>query len=73
VRVALAYDLEPGQIEAKVRDTLAAYPNLPLTREEISVGEKGHRGVAVGPIPGNTPSTGVYLINSSTCTARAWA
>jgi hypothetical protein len=61
VRVALAYGLEPGQIEAAVREKLAAYPRLPLTREEVSVGEEGHKGVAVGPIPGSTPSMEVYV------------
>jgi murein DD-endopeptidase MepM/ murein hydrolase activator NlpD len=61
IRVALAYDLQPEQIEATVRDTIAAYPNLPLTREEVSVGQKGREGVAVGPIPGSTPSTEVYV------------
>jgi hypothetical protein len=62
VRVALAYDLEPGQIGAAVREKLAAYSShLPMLREEVSVGEKGHEGVAVGPIPGSTPSTEVYV------------
>jgi hypothetical protein len=60
MRVALAYDLEPGQIEATVREKLAAYPHLQMVREEVSVGEKGHEGVAVGPIPGSTPSTEAY-------------
>ena len=61
VRVALAYGLQPDQIKAVVREKLAAYPDLPMTREGISVAEKGHRGVAVGPIPGSTPSTEVYV------------
>src|SRR5215213_6374709 len=61
VRVALAYGLEPGQIEATVSERFTAYPDLPMTREEVSVAEKGHRGVAVGPIPGSTPSTEVYV------------
>jgi murein DD-endopeptidase MepM/ murein hydrolase activator NlpD len=61
VRVALAYGLRPGQIKATVLEKLRAYPNLPMTREEVSVAEKGHRGVAVGPIPGSTPSTEVYV------------
>jgi hypothetical protein len=61
VRVALAYGLEPGQIEAAVREKLAAYPHLRMTREEVSVGGEGHEGVAVGPIPGSTPSTEVYV------------
>ena len=61
VRVALAYGLRPGQIKATVREKLGAYPDLPMTREEVSVAEKGHRGVAVGPIPGSTPSTEVYV------------
>ncbi len=60
VRVALAYGLRPGQIEATVQEKLAAYPDLPITREEVSVAQKGHKGVAVGPIPGSTPSTEVY-------------
>jgi hypothetical protein len=61
VRVALAYGLRPGQIKATVLEKLRAYPNLPMTREEVSVAEKGYRGVAVGPIPGSTPSTEVYV------------
>ncbi|HEY6690506.1 MAG TPA: hypothetical protein VI008_05625, partial [Rubrobacter sp.] len=61
VRVALAYGLRPGQIKATVLKKLRAYPDLPMTREEVSVAEKGHRGVAVGPIPGSTPSTEVYV------------
>jgi Peptidase family M23 len=61
VRVALAYGLRPGQIKATVLEKLRAYPDLPMTREEVSVAEKGHRGVAVGPIPGSTPSTEIYV------------
>ena len=61
VRVALAYGLRPGQIKATVREKLRAYPDLPMTREQVSVAEKGHRGVTVGPIPGSTPSTEVYV------------
>jgi hypothetical protein len=61
VRVALAYGLQPRQIKATVLEKLRAYPGLPMTREEVSVAEKGHRGVAVGPIPGSTPSTEVYV------------
>jgi murein DD-endopeptidase MepM/ murein hydrolase activator NlpD len=61
VRVALAYGLQPGQIKAIVHEKLAAYPDLPMTSEEVSVAKEGHRGVAVGPIPGSTPSTEVYV------------
>jgi Peptidase family M23 len=61
VRVALAYGARPGQIEAIVQEKLAAYPDLPMAREEISVGESGRKGIAVGPIPGSTPSTEVYV------------
>jgi hypothetical protein len=61
VRVALAYGLRPGQIKATVLEKLRAYPDLPMTREEVSVAEKGHRGVAVGTIPGSAPSTEVYV------------
>jgi murein DD-endopeptidase MepM/ murein hydrolase activator NlpD len=61
VRVALAYGMKPGLIEEKVRETVAAYPDLSLEREEVSVAENGYEGVAVGPIPGSTPSTEVYV------------
>lgn len=61
VRVALAYGLEPGQIEAEVRDTLAYYDDLPVSRRTVDVAEKGYRGVAVGPIPGSTPATRVFV------------
>jgi hypothetical protein len=61
VRVSLAYGLEPEQIEATVGEKFAAYPDLPMSREEVSVAERGYMGVAVGPIPGSTPSTEVYV------------
>jgi hypothetical protein len=61
VRVALAYGLRPGQVEVAVQDKLAAYPDLPMTRETVSVAQEGHKGVAVGPIPGSPPSTEVYV------------
>jgi hypothetical protein len=44
-----------------VQDTLDAYPDLPMTREMVSVAQQGHKGVAVGPIPGSTVSTEVYV------------
>ena len=59
-RVALAYDLEPGEVEARVRERISAHPSVPMKRKEIPVGEKGLKGVAVGPIPGSTPSVEVY-------------
>ena len=61
VRVALAYGLRPDQVERTVNNKIAAYPDLPLAREEVGVAEKVHEGVAVGPIPGSTPSTEVYV------------
>jgi len=60
VRVALAYDLEPGQIDARVRQTIRDYPDLSLKRQEVDVA-RGHAGVAVGPVPGSTPFTAVYV------------
>ena len=61
VRIALAYDLRPEQVEEAVRERLDAYSDLPVRRETVSVAEKGYKGVAVGPIPGSTPSTEVYV------------
>jgi hypothetical protein len=60
-RVALTYSLELGQIEVTVGEKRATYPHLPLTREEVSIDKKGHKGVVVRPIPGSTPSTEVYV------------
>lgn len=60
VRVALAYDLKPGQIKARVEERISGYPDLPVRRWEVPVAAR-HKGVAVGPIPGSTPSTEVYV------------
>jgi hypothetical protein len=62
VRVALAEDLRPSQVEDEVRRTIAYYEDekLEVGRETVSVGADGHEGVAVGPIPGSTPATRVY-------------
>ncbi len=61
LRVARAPDIEPGQIEKTVEEKIFAYPDLPVGREEVPVGENGLEGVAVGPIPGAIPSTEVYV------------
>jgi hypothetical protein len=63
VRVALAYSLRPDQIESKVQEKLdaVAHSALPMTSQEVSVGEGNLKGRAVGPIPGSTPSTEVYV------------
>ena len=60
-RVALAYDLKPNEIEARVREKLSSYPDVSMKRETVRVGEKNLEGVALGPIPGSTPSTEVYV------------
>ena len=60
LRVALAYDLKPEDIEAEVEGLRADYPDLSLRRETVAVARK-HEGVAVGTIPGSTPYTAVYV------------
>ena len=60
LRVALAYELEPEDIEAEVGGVLADYLDLSLRRETVDVA-RGHEGVAVGTIPGSTPYTAVYV------------
>ena len=60
LRVALAYDLEPAQIEDRVEDRISEFPDLPVEREEVAVAAR-HEGTAVGPIPGSIPSTEVYV------------
>lgn len=61
VRVALALDLKPGQIKARIRERIAQNPGVEMKRESVRVGEKKLKGVGVGPIPGSTPSTEVYV------------
>jgi hypothetical protein len=61
VRVARARRLRPKEIERKVRARIAEYPDLSMKREEVIVGGRSFKGVAVGPIPGSTPSTEVYV------------
>ena len=61
VRVALAYNLKPGQIEDRIRDRVAEHPDLKMERETLRVGEGKLKGEAVGPIPGSTPSTEIYV------------
>ena len=61
VRVAVAPDLERAEIKGRVRERLAEYPDLRLTRETVSVGAEKLKGTAVGPIPGSTPYIEVYV------------
>lgn len=60
LRIALAYELKPGDIESEIEGALADYPDLSLERETVDVARE-HEGVAVGPIPGSTPFTRVYV------------
>ena len=62
VRVALAYDLKPDQIEARIRERIAETPGVKLERTNVRVGERKLKGVGVGPIPGSTPSTEIYVV-----------
>jgi hypothetical protein len=61
VRVARARKLRPKEIERQVRARIAEHPDLSMKREEVTVGDRSFKGVAVGPIPGSTPSTEVYV------------
>ena len=73
LRVALAYDLKPEDIDAEVDAILADYPDLPLERERVVVA-RDHEGVAVGPIPGSTPYTAVYVpVNGRVYKINAYA
>ena len=60
LRVALAYDLEPREIKGEVRRLVAEYSDVDAERQKVPVARE-HNGVAVGPIPGSTPSTEVYV------------
>src|SRR3712207_559589 len=60
MRLALAYDLEPALIEVRVELVIADYPELSVKRRKVDVAQR-YEGVAVGPIPGSTPSTEVYV------------
>ena len=60
LRVALAYELQPGDVEAAVEGVRADHPDLSLRRETVGVARK-HEGVAIGTIPGSTPYTEVYV------------
>jgi murein DD-endopeptidase MepM/ murein hydrolase activator NlpD len=73
MRVALAPDLEPAGIEGRVRELAADYADVPAEREKVAVGRE-HEGVAVGPIPGSTPSTEVYVpVNGRVYVINAYA
>ena len=61
VRVARARKLQPGQIEQRVQARLDEHSNLSMVREEVKVGLRKLKGVAVGPIPGSSPSTEIYV------------
>ena len=60
-RVALAVDLDRGDIERRVRQRMSEIDGFEMTRSRVTVGEGKLKGVAVGPIPGSTPSTEVYV------------
>lgn len=61
VRVARAYDMKPGQIDKKVKEKIDYYKDLLISREDVRVGEKKLKGVAIGPIPGSVASTEIYV------------
>lgn len=62
IRVARDSGTGPDQIEAEVQKTLDAYSgDLDISRQKVKVGQKGLEGVAVGPIPGQTPYIEVFV------------
>ena len=60
LRVALAYEMRPGDIEDEVGAIQDDYPDLDLVRETVGVAGD-YEGVAVGLVPGSTPYTAVYV------------
>lgn len=61
IRIARAPALETSQIEQTAEERVAGYPDLTVQSEKVSVGENSIEGTAVGPIPGATPSTEIYV------------
>lgn len=61
VRVAVAYDLKPEEIDRAVTERIDEFPDLPTKRETVRVGREGHKGVAISTVPGSTPSVEVYV------------
>ena len=59
-RIALAYQVKPEQIEGLVQDLMSKYPEFPLTRTEVVVGN-GLRGIAVSGLPGTDAYSLVYV------------
>ncbi|HEX8822489.1 MAG TPA: M23 family metallopeptidase [Archangium sp.] len=59
-RIALAYQVKPEQIEGLVQDLMSKYPEFPLTRTEVVVGQ-GLRGIAVSGLPGTDSYSLVYV------------
>lgn len=61
IRVALAYGMEPAGIEGEVGRAVSEYADVGAKSEEgVKVG-RNHEGQAVGPIPGSTPATRVFV------------
>jgi murein DD-endopeptidase MepM/ murein hydrolase activator NlpD len=63
-RVALAYQVEPSQIEGLVQDLIHNYQEFRPTRTEVNVGN-GLRGIAVSGLPGTDPYSLVYVAHGS--------
>jgi hypothetical protein len=61
LRVALAYESRTEEVETRAQARAAQWPELALQPRSVLVGDAGLSGVAVGPIPGSTPSFEVYL------------
>lgn len=62
IRVARDPGMDPDQIDKEVRKTLDEYSGeLDLSRQKVEVGKQGIEGVAVGPIPGQTPYIEVFV------------
>ncbi|HEX6288424.1 MAG TPA: M23 family metallopeptidase [Herpetosiphonaceae bacterium] len=59
-RIALDYNAKPAQLESLVQARLGEFPNIPLVRSNVRVGQ-GLEGVAIGPMPGQYLSTLVYV------------
>ena len=61
VRVAVAYNLKPKEIDRAVKERVDEFPELPTKVDTVRVGEEGREGVAISTVPGSTPSIEVYV------------
>ena len=60
LRSGWLYGLPSDQLESRIQEVMEAFPNVPIRRENLVVGQQP--AIMLSPVPGVSPTTFIYVV-----------